>query len=83
MSRKEITDNAVAESFKSLKTELIYGNKLISKKWNWKSLNTLKFGTTEKGDILLWTMQLLKNLIIKITQKCSLTYTAGLICISK
>ncbi len=64
MSRKgNCWDNAVAGSFfKSLKTELIYGNKLISKEQMkleifdpskaWRS-NTLKFGTTEKGDILL------------------------------
>jgi transposase InsO family protein len=65
MSRKgNCWDNAVAESFfKSLKTELIYGKKLISKEQmklkifdpseaNRRS-NTLKFGTTEKEDILL------------------------------
>jgi len=52
MSRKEnCWDNAVAESlFKSLKTELIYGNKLISKKqMKQEILSTLKFGTTEKN----------------------------------
>ena len=65
MSRKgNCWDNAVAESFfKSLKTELIYGNKLISKEQmkmeifdpseaNRRS-NTSRFGTTEKRDILL------------------------------
>ncbi len=65
MSRKgNCWDNAVAENFfKYLKTELIYGNKLISKeqmkleifdpsKANWRS-SILKFGTTEKEDILL------------------------------
>jgi putative transposase len=57
-------DNVAAESFfKSLKTEFIYGNKLISKeqmkletfdssKANWRS-NTLKFGTIEKEGILV------------------------------
>lgn len=42
-------DNAVTESFfKSLKAELIYGNKLITKKkWSWKFLNTSKSGTTK------------------------------------
>lgn len=65
MSRKgNCWENAVTESFfKSLKTELIYGNKLISKEQmkleicdpseaNRRS-NILKFGRTEKGDILL------------------------------
>jgi len=32
-------------------------------------MNTLKFGTTEKEDILLWITQLLKNLIIKLITK--------------
>ena len=49
-------DNAVAESFfKSLKTELIYGNKLITKEQMklLKFLNILKFGTIKKDDIWL------------------------------
>ena len=65
MSRKEnCWDNAVAESFfKSMKTELIYGNKLISKEQmkmeifdpsaaNRRS-NTSCFATIEKEDIQL------------------------------
>ncbi|MEZ7506915.1 IS3 family transposase [Flavobacterium sp. Arc2] len=65
MSRKgNCWDNVVAESFfKSLKTELIYGNKLISKgkmkleifdlsEANRRS-NTLKLGRTENEDIPL------------------------------
>ncbi|MFV5696220.1 IS3 family transposase [Flavobacterium sp. LB3P122] len=45
-------DNAVAESFfKSLKTELIYENKLLSKEQI--KLEILKYGTKEKGDIQL------------------------------
>ncbi|MDF2932768.1 MAG: Transposase family [Chryseobacterium sp.] len=51
MSRKgNCWDNSVAESFfKSLKTELIYGNKLITKEqWSWKFSNTSKSGTTKK-----------------------------------
>jgi hypothetical protein len=36
-------------AFKTLKTEQIYGNKLISKnRWNEIYLNLLKFGTIEK-----------------------------------
>ena len=48
-------DNAVAESFfKSLKTDLIYGNKLISKEqMKLEIFEYIKFGTKEKGDILL------------------------------
>ncbi|WP_245181120.1 IS3 family transposase [Flavobacterium sp. XN-5] len=63
MSRRgNCWDNAVAESFfKPLKTELIYGNKLISKEQMKQEIfdpseanrrsNTLKFGTTEKEGI--------------------------------
>jgi hypothetical protein len=38
---------------------------LIIGKYLKLNMNTLKFGTTEKEDILLWIMQLLKNLIIE------------------
>ncbi|AZB30337.1 hypothetical protein EB354_14330 [Chryseobacterium balustinum] len=51
MSRRaNCWDNAVAESFfKSLKTELIYGNKLITKeKWSWKFSSISKSVTTKK-----------------------------------
>jgi transposase InsO family protein len=50
MSRKgNCWDNAVAESFKTLKTEQIYGNTLYQKsKWNSIYSNLLKSGTTEK-----------------------------------
>jgi hypothetical protein len=45
-----------AESFLTLKTEQIYGNKLISKnRWNEIYLNLLKFGTIEKEGIQLIT----------------------------
>jgi putative transposase len=56
MSRKaNCWDKAVAENlFKSSKTELIYGNKLISKKqMKLKIFEYIEFGTTEKEDILL------------------------------
>jgi transposase InsO family protein len=55
MSRKgNCWDNAVAESFfKTLKTEQIYGNKLISKEQMERYLNLLKFGTIEKEGIQL------------------------------
>jgi len=48
-------DNALVESFfKTLKTEDIYGNKLISKnRWNEIYLKLLKFDTIEKEGILL------------------------------
>lgn len=57
-------DDTVAESFfKSLKTELIYWKKLISKEQKKLEIfnpievnrrnNTLYFGTTEKGEIML------------------------------
>ena len=51
MSRRaNCWDNAVAASFfKSLKTELIYGNKLITKeKWSWKFWSISKSVTTKK-----------------------------------
>jgi len=41
----------------------------LKNRWKWKYLNTLKFGTTEKGDMLLWIIQLLKNLTIKLIAK--------------
>jgi transposase InsO family protein len=53
MSRKgNCWDNAVAESFKTLKTEQIYGNKLISKEQMERDIfDLLKFGTIEKEGI--------------------------------
>ncbi|MFC5976528.1 IS3 family transposase [Flavobacterium salmonis] len=56
MSRKgDCWNNAVAESFfKSLKTELIYGNKLITKEqMELEIFEYIEFGTIKKEDTLL------------------------------
>jgi hypothetical protein len=49
--KRNCWDNAVGELFKTLKTEQIYGNKLISSKnrWNEIYLNLLKFTIEKKA----------------------------------